>query len=135
MPTEGCCRVLPFFTIEKVPQLTALAASVYATMLFPDDSQRLDRYACAQAICLDWRVRFEKGEIEEVLPVVRGELFTVLDFTRRIPFEKLISLKNEAASAAHVLKFALLLDIDTNTTSSVRKAMALTLKYVPVSER
>ena len=137
MPTDSLCRVLPFFQISHVPPLTALAASVYATMLFPGDEQRLDRWACAQAICLDWRARYTSDgkDVEDALPVVRSELLSVLDFVKRVPFDKLMLLRNKAYSAGHVLKFSLLLDMDSDTTSSVGKAIALTIKHISVEKR
>ena len=137
MPTDGFCRVLPFFQINHVPPLTAFAASVYATMLFPNDEQGLDRLACAQAICLDWRARYNNDgkDVEDDLPVVRRELLSALDFIKRAPFDELMSLRKEAYSAGHILKFAFLLDMDTRTASSVGKAIALTVKYISVEKR
>ena len=135
MPTDGFCRVLPSFQINHVPPLTAFAASVYATMLFPSDEQGLDRLACAQALCLDWRARYSQENSEDVLPIARHELIAAFDLTRRVSFDKLMSLRNEACSAGHVLRFSLLLDMDTDTTSSVKKAMAITIKYVGVLDR
>ena len=106
-------------------------------MLFPGDEQGLDRLACAQTICLDWRARYNDDgkDVQDDLPVVRRELFSALDFIKRAPFDKLMSLRKEAWSAGHILKFALLLDMDTGTTSSVGKAMALTVKYFSVEKR
>lgn len=135
MPAKIFCKVLPIFSIGHVPPLAALAASVYATMLFPDDDQGLDRFACAQAIGLDWRARYEVGEIEDVLPIVRRDICTVLDFTRRLPFEKLAALRNEAIFAGQILKFVLLLDRDSRLVASVRKAVTLLVKYQPISSR
>jgi hypothetical protein len=123
--------MLPFFQISHVPPLTALAASVYATMLFPGDEQRIDRLACAQALCLDWRARYSQENSEDVLPIARHELIAAFDLTRRVSFDKLMSLRNEAYSAGHVLKFALLLDVDSKTTSSIGKAVVLTHKFDP----
>jgi hypothetical protein len=128
MTTADQRRVLPHFRISGVPPLTAFAASVYATMLLPSDEPGVNRYSCAQAICLDWRARYAPGDTEDVLPVVRRELFVTLDFIRQISFDKLMTLRKEAYSAGAVLKFALLLDRDQYTTSSLGKAVALTVK-------
>jgi hypothetical protein len=128
-------RVLPFFKIEHVPKLTALAASVYATMLFPGDEQFTDRFACAQAICLDWRVRYAEGDIKEELSFVRGDLYSMLDFMLRFPTTKITSLRNHAMSAGQILKFVLLLDRDTNQSASVRKATELLNKFEPIENR
>ncbi len=135
MAITRSCKVLPSFEILQVPELTALAASVYSTMLFPENDQGLDRIACAQTICLDWRARFAKGEIEEALPVVRRELFAVFEFAKRIPFQKLMSLKQEGTSAGEILTYVLLLDLDGRTAASVRKAVALMEKLETVGKR
>ena len=135
MSTDDQCKVLPNFRIYGVPPLTAFAASIYATMLLPSDEPGVERYACAQAICLDWRARYGPGNTEDVLPVVRRELFAALDFTRQISFDRLMTLRKEAYAAGLVLKFALLLDRDQYTTSSVGKAVALTVKYIAVERR
>ena len=135
MLTGDQCKVLPNFIIYGAPPLTAFAASIYATMLLPSDDPGVDRYSCAQAICLDWRVRYGPGNTEDLIPVVRRELLAALDFTRQISFDKLMTLRNEAYAAGLVLKFALLLDRDQYTTSSVGKAIALSVKYIAVERR
>ena len=135
MSISGGCRVLPWFEIAHVPKLTALAASVFATMLYPDEDQEKHRLACAQSICLDWRARWEGGDTEDELPVVRRELSAVLDFARRVPFDKLMSLGNEGILAGEILKFVLLMHLDPSQDASVKKAVALVVKFKPVSER
>jgi hypothetical protein len=134
---NGSRKVLPLYSVGHVPPLTALAASAYSTMLFPEDGDEegLDRIACAQAICLDWRARFEGGSIQEELPVVRRELFAVLDFARRVPFQKLLSLRQEGMSAGEILTYVLLLDKDCGVDASVRRAVDLTEKFEPVGRR
>ncbi len=128
-------KSLPFFVIEHVPKLTALAASVYSTMLFPDDGKHVDRFTCAQAICLDWRARYEDGGITDSLPIARGELFSIFNFLEKVPIQKLGSLSEEAISAGQVLKFVLLLDRDPRSAASVKKAVDLLSKYEPINAR
>lgn len=135
IPTQKNDQVLPFFEIGHVPELTALAASVYATMIFPQADQRLDRIACAQAICLDWRARYVRGNIEEELPIVRRELFAVLDLHRRHSFDNLTSFRDEGISAGSILKFVLVMDRDSEAGASVKKAVFLLSQLEPVSER
>lgn len=133
---DPSCRFLPWFKIEELPPLTALAASTFATMLFPDPSDQLVRYQCAQVIGLDWRARYGPGEVGEAMPVLRRDLFNLLEFLKRFPNSQLDSRQSEGISAGYLLKYTLLLDRDTTVAvASVKKAIALLVKYEPVSAR
>jgi hypothetical protein len=129
-------RVLPAFKLDQMPPLTAFAASIYATMLFPGTDEGLERYQYAQAIGLDWRARYGPGSVEEPLPVLRRELFTLLDFAKRFPHAQLAARQTEGISAGYLLKYVLLLDRDTTVeVASMKKAIALLVKVEPVSQR
>lgn len=129
-------RFLPGFKIDQLPPPTAFAACTYATMLFPGDGEDLVRYQCAQAIGLDWRARYGPGEVDDPLPVLRKDLFTVLDFAKQFPYENLSARQAEGISAGYLLKYVLLLDRDTTIeVASIKKAIALLVKVEPIKER
>lgn len=129
-------RELPWFNLDQLPPLTAFAASVYATMHFPRCDEELNRFKYAQAIGLDWRARYAPGEAEESLPILRRELFGLLEFTKEFSQLKLQAKQTEGISAGYLLKYVLLLDRDTTVeVPSMKKAISLLVKYEPVSER
>jgi hypothetical protein len=135
MSTNETIRGLPDFKISHVPQITGFAASVLATMSFPNDGQEIDRFTFAQAICMHWRVHHYEGSIEDDLPVRHRELFAVLGFQKRVSFTDLKLLWTSGTYAGNILKYVFLLDQGTTLQASVRKAVALMVKHSPVSSR
>ena len=135
MQTKRSPLVVPIFAIGHLPELSALAASVYATMLFPEDDRAIDRLACAHAVGLDWRARNGTGDVQEAMPVVRHELVACLDFFRRTSYEDLMEQRNAALSVGQLLKLLLLLQKTENLDASLKKAVALLVKLEAVGDR
>lgn len=133
-------NVLTDFEITQVPRPASFAASVFATMLFPEHGQEFARAQCARAVCLDWRARYAVAEESDaegkgVLEIDRQDLLIALNFGRAYSHERLSALAAEGYTSGTVLRNALLLDLEPATTSSIGKAKALTLKSVAIQER
>jgi hypothetical protein len=127
--------VVPTFAIGHLSELSALAASVYATMLFPEGDRAIDRFACAQLVGLDWRARIVTGNVQEAMPVLRHELVACLDFYRRTSYEDLMAQRNDALSAGQLLKLLLLLQKTDSLDASLKKAVSLMVKLEAVGDR
>jgi hypothetical protein len=70
------------------------------------------------------------------MPVLKRDLFNLLEFSKHFPPEQLAARQIEGISAGSLLKFTLLLDKDTTIeVASMKKSIALLVKYEPVNER
>ncbi|MCU0924593.1 MAG: hypothetical protein MUF44_00700 [Hydrogenophaga sp.] len=129
-------RPLPWYELDQLPPLTAFASSIFATMLFPGADQELERQQCAQSIGLDWRTRYGPDDVMAHMPILKRDLFNLLEFSKRFTREHLAAKQVEGVSAGYLLRFTLLLDKDTTIeVASMKKSIALLVKFEPVGAR